>query len=97
MVAAKCGDEDAVGAVDTATGMGTWAGRISRQKAQQLTQMDSSERGRLFPSRLLLASGEQEGGGGAGQKRDSDLTRVLWRGCESWSLAFNHSSVYLFI
>lgn len=41
--------------------------------------------------------GEQEGGVGQDRKRIQTWTRVLWRGCESWSLAFNHSSVYLFI
>lgn len=41
--------------------------------------------------------GEQEGGVGQDRKRIQTCTGVLWRACESWSLAFNHSSVYLFI
>ena len=34
---------------------------------------------------------------GQGRKRILTWTGVLWRGCESWALAFTRSSVYLFI
>ena len=60
-----------MGAVETAMGMGTGTGRKCRQKVQQLTQMDSSEREAV--SFQIVGGGGAGGWDGAGQEEDSDL------------------------